>query len=57
MESLVNRIIEIDRMADGRINDAKSKAKIFLKALRKSARKSAKILQRRLKKGLQRLNP
>ena len=32
MESLVNKIIEIDRMADGRINDAKKQSEDILKS-------------------------
>ena len=32
MESLVNRIIEIDSMADGRINDAKKQSEDIIKS-------------------------
>ena len=39
MESLVNRIIEIDRMADGRINDAKKQSEDILKSAEEKCKK------------------
>ena len=39
MESLVNKIIEIDRMADGRINDAKKQSEDILKSAEEKCKK------------------
>ena len=40
MERLVNRIIEIDRMADGRINDAKKQSEDILKSAEEKCKKN-----------------
>ena len=39
MESLVNKIIEIDRMEDGRINDAKKQSEDILKSAEEKCKK------------------